>query len=171
MSIKRAIKLIYKYAMGPEGPKCQVCGDRYEYADPKDPYCYKCFDAAKSKKKESGDFKDEAAYDEYTSMSYRIDNRKRITEREFEEFHVGEYVVHVRAGKSAYSNPEDVNYDILGKYSSVEVYIFLPKYQLRVSPSDVPEFKNKSWTKCFAGGSVGSYVPKNELQKLLIDLA
>jgi len=40
-AILNAVNLFYKFAMGPEGPKCQVCGDRYEYADPNDPYCYR----------------------------------------------------------------------------------------------------------------------------------
>jgi len=55
--LNRAIKLFSKFAMGPEGPKCQICGDRYEYADPDDPYCYKHCDLKNKKEEESKETK------------------------------------------------------------------------------------------------------------------
>lgn len=55
MSLKRAIRLIEKFAEIPKYPKCKKCGDTDPYLGD-DGLCYKCFDQNKSSQLSSSDF-------------------------------------------------------------------------------------------------------------------
>lgn len=87
----------------------------------------------------------------------------------FPRIPAGKYKVSAQAGKYNYCNPQ-VEFEILGKYESIEIAIFLDNKWV-LPKTELPQF---TWSKEFEGGgqtSVRGWVPIKEVVQIINDLA
>jgi len=178
MSIKKALKLLSKFAEIPVYPKCQVCGDADPYADPNDPYCHRHFDSNKKSKEISDDDKKlNILKVKQEDADYLINTilKKRRTDNTgyLGEILAGNYVIVLEAEDyKAGDFGDKSNYFNLGLYN---------KQGKLINPNEIDELNNKSWTnkswiKYFTRRSASAVknladkMPKKELGLMISEL-
>ena len=177
MSIKRALKLINKFAAIPVYNKCKKCGDADPYLG-ESGLCYKCFDSIKEKKKEDSlavKFNKSVANEgQKKKQSARsiIARLQRESDTNFEEVHINGFVITIIAGKdNSLSCEPHMIYKDIDDYESVCAYIEDRGGSLTINPLADDRFRHKSWAKYFTADYIkGRYMPIPEVEKMITDL-
>jgi len=177
MSIKRALKLINKFAAIPVYNKCKKCGDADPYLG-ESGLCYKCFDSIKEKKKEDSlavKFNKSVANEgQKKKQSARsiIARLQRESDTNFEEIHINGFVITIIAGKdNSLSCEPHMIYKDIDDYESVSAFIETDPELTTIYPNENPKFKDKSWAKYFKPYSYsGNYMPIPQVEKMITDL-
>lgn len=170
MSIKRALKLINKFAAIPIYNKCRRCGDADPYLGENE-LCYKCFDLGKEKIKAVK--QDVGTQKKKQSPRTILARLQRETDYAFEGIKLGDFILTIVAGRvSSLKCEPHMIYKNVDDYESVSAYIETVKQGLTINPSEDYRFKDKSWAKYFGHTTscVGVFIPIPDIEKMIEDL-